>query len=107
MRVNVVGALIVLLVTHVSPDGNVLDGDVCAWHACWAVDVDWWSLSAICTVTGPVREGNTVVKDTVPGLNGLATPVAIDIERIGILVANEVFQKHVCDSPVATVVFKL
>ena len=90
MRVDIVGALVVLHSTCISPDVNVLDRDVGARHACWAVDVDWWSLGAIRTITGPVRESDAVVEDPVSGLHGLATPVAVDVEGVGVLVADEV-----------------
>ena len=107
MRVNVVRAFVILLVAAVGPDRDVLDGDVRARGARGAVDVNRWSLSAVGNIAGPVFEGNAVVLDAYTGLDGFAGPVAVDVERVGVFVSDEVLEENVGDGSVAAVVLEL
>jgi hypothetical protein len=66
-------------------------------------DVDWCTNFTICTCAFPVVECEVGVEYSVAGCKGLISPVGIEIQRIGVRVADEVLEYTIRDGAVSTV----
>ena len=85
----------------VGPEVEVFEVDVCARHV-GAQDLDR-SASRGHDGAGPVAEGQVLQGDAGAGAGGLGGPGAVDVEGVGVGVADEVCEGAVFDGAGAAV----
>lgn len=88
-------------IAGISPDGKVFDNDSIAWIASRTDDVNRTTCRAVGAGSCPAGECDVCEEHAVSGYFGLSGPVAVDVERVSILVADEVLEVAVgeCAAP--------
>lgn len=90
-------------VARLGPHGEVGDGDVGAGGAVGAGDLDGAALGAVGAGALPVVEGDVGEGDAVTALLGHGGPVLVDVERVGVRLADEVLEDDVGHGAAAAV----
>jgi len=66
-------------------------------------DVDWCTNFTICTSAFPIVECEVGVEYSVTGCKGLISSIGVQIQRVGVRVANEFLEYTIGDCAVSTV----
>jgi hypothetical protein len=95
--------LVVLVTPTVGPHCEIFNRDTIAWLVGRTNDVDWCTNFTICTSALPIVECEVGVEYSVAGCKGRISPVGVQIQRIGVRVADEVLENTIWDDAVPTV----
>ena len=99
-------ALIILRTPAVRPHREIRDLDIRARVRRGAENVQRGSLGAVGAVAFPVGEGDAVVENSVAGDGVDGGPVSVQVEGVGVFVADEVVEGDLRNGAVAAVGFE-
>ena len=95
--------LVVLVAPTVGPHCEIFNHDPIAWLVGRTNDVDWCTNFTICTSAFPIVECEVGVEYSVTGCKGLISSIGVQIQRVGVRVANEFLEYTIGDCAVSTV----
>jgi len=95
--------LVVLVTPTIGPHCEIFNRDPVTWLVGRANDVDWRTNFTICTGAFPVVECEVGVEYSVAGCKGLISPVCVEIQGVGVRVADEVLEYTIGDCAVSAV----